>query len=97
MRPSSEFANTLAAPMASEIDELAQRSESLEQRIFSLNESYEILKKREVELVEWRWVLREAGGFFDRVRMRYCTDRISWRLTNVAGSWTHGRNSAVVR
>ncbi len=26
----------------------------------------ETLKKREVELTEWRWVLREAGGFFDR-------------------------------
>lgn len=68
MRPSSEFSNTLAAPMASEIDELAERSESLEQRVASLNESYETLQKREIELIEWRWVLREAGGFFDRVR-----------------------------
>lgn len=58
-----------AAPSASEIDELAERSESLEQRITSLNDSYETLKKREVELTEWRWVLREAGGFFDRVRI----------------------------
>ena len=53
--------------MASEIDELAERSESLEQRVSSLNESYEALKRREVELIERRWVLREAGGFFDRV------------------------------
>lgn len=67
MRSSSEFSDTLAAPLASEIDELADRSESLEQRIVSLNDSYETLKKREVELTEWRWVLREAGGFFDRV------------------------------
>lgn len=67
MRPSSEFANILAAPSASEIDELAERSESLEQRIASLNDNYETLKKREVELTEWRWVLRETGGFFDRV------------------------------
>ncbi|RMJ24730.1 Vacuolar ATP synthase [Aspergillus sp. HF37] len=66
MRSSSEFADTLAAPLASEIDELAERSESLEQRVASLNDSYETLKKREVELTEWRWVLREAGGFFDR-------------------------------
>ncbi|RAL17529.1 H(+)-transporting V0 sector ATPase subunit a [Aspergillus homomorphus CBS 101889] len=66
MRSSSEFSDTLAAPLASEIDELAERSESLEQRIASLNDSYETLKKREVELTEWRWVLREAGGFFDR-------------------------------
>ncbi|KAL1988752.1 hypothetical protein VTN96DRAFT_7636 [Rasamsonia emersonii] len=66
MRPSSEFANILAAPSAAEIDELAERSDSLEQRIASLNDSYETLKKREVELIEWRWVLREAGGFFDR-------------------------------
>lgn len=67
MRSSSDFSDTLAAPLASEIDELADRSESLEQRISSLNDSYETLKKREVELSEWRWVLREAGGFFDRV------------------------------
>ena len=60
-------ANTLAAPSASEIDELSERSQSLEKRIVSLNDSYETLKKREVELTEWRWVLREAGGFFDRV------------------------------
>ncbi|CAI7568549.1 hypothetical protein N7533_005749 [Penicillium manginii] len=66
MRPSNDFSDTLAAPLASEIDELAERSESLEQRIASLNDSYETLKKREVELAEWRWVLREAGGFFDR-------------------------------
>ncbi|KAJ9607331.1 H(+)-transporting V0 sector ATPase subunit a [Cladophialophora chaetospira] len=58
--------NMLAAPQASEIDELAERSESLEQRVSSLNDSYETLKKREVELTEWRWVLKEAGGFFDR-------------------------------
>ncbi|KAL3443049.1 V-type ATPase, V0 complex, 116kDa subunit family [Aspergillus insuetus] len=66
MRSSNEFSDTLAAPLASEIDELAERSESLEQRIASLNDSYETLKKREVELTEWRWVLRETGGFFDR-------------------------------
>ncbi|KAE8549277.1 hypothetical protein EYB25_007797 [Talaromyces marneffei] len=66
MRPSSEFGNTLAAPSSAEIDELAERSEGLEQRIVSLNDSYETLKKREMELIEWRWVLREAGGFFDR-------------------------------
>jgi hypothetical protein len=71
MRSSSEFSDTLAAPLASEIDELAERSESLEQRIASLNDSYETLKKREVELTEWRWVLREAGGFFDRVSTNF--------------------------
>ena len=58
--------DNLAAPSATEIDELADRSQSLEQRVSSLNDSYETLKKREVELTEWRWVLREAGGFFDR-------------------------------
>lgn len=68
MRSIYEFDNTLAAPSASEIDELSDRAQSLENRIASLNESYETLKKREVELTEWRWVLREAGGFFDRVR-----------------------------
>jgi V-type H+-transporting ATPase subunit a len=63
-----EFDNVLAAPSASEIDELADRSQSLENRISSLNESYETLKKREVELIEWRHVLIEAGSFFDRAR-----------------------------
>ena len=58
--------HTFAAPSAAEIDELADRSQSLEQRIASLNDSYETLKQREVELTEWRWVLRETGGFFDR-------------------------------
>ena len=67
-RPSTDFPDTLAAPFASEIDELTERSEGLEQRIVSLNDSYETLRKREVELIEWRWVLKEAGGFFDRVR-----------------------------
>jgi V-type H+-transporting ATPase subunit a len=69
----------LAAPSASEIDELSDRSQSLEQRVASLNDSYETLKKREVELTEWRWVLREAGGFFDRAHgnveeIRHSTD-----------------------
>lgn len=68
LRSIYEFSNTLAAPSATEIDELADRSQSLEQRIQSLNDSYETLKKRETELTEWRWVLREAGGFFDRAR-----------------------------
>lgn len=62
-----EFNNPFTSPSAAEIDELADNSQSLEQRISSLNESYETLKRREVELTEWRWVLREAGGFFDRV------------------------------
>ncbi|KAK7518683.1 vacuolar ATP synthase-like protein 98 kDa subunit [Phyllosticta citriasiana] len=68
MRSVYEFSNTLAAPSAVEIDELSDRCQSLESRIASLNDSYETLKKREVELTEWRWVLREAGGFFDRAR-----------------------------
>lgn len=58
--------DTLAPPTTTEIDELAERSQGLENRVFQLNDSYETLKKREVELTEWRWVLREAGGFFDR-------------------------------
>jgi len=68
MRSIYDFNNSVAAPSASEIDELADRSQGLEQRVKSLNESYETLKKRETELTEWRWVLREAGGFFDRAR-----------------------------
>lgn len=59
-------AEKLASPSTSEIDELAERSQKLEQRISALNDSYETLKKREGDLTEWRWVLREAGSFFDR-------------------------------
>ncbi|KAK2779919.1 H(+)-transporting V0 sector ATPase subunit a [Onygenales sp. PD_12] len=98
MRSSSEFSNTLAAPMASEIDELADRSESLEQRVASLNESYETLKKREVELIEWRWVLREAGGFFDRahghteeIRQSFDNDEAPL-LRDVEQQHTRGQN-----
>ncbi|KAG9974753.1 V0/A0 complex, 116-kDa subunit of ATPase, partial [Aureobasidium melanogenum] len=58
MRSMYEFGDRLAAPSASEIDELVDRSQTLEQRIQSLNDSYETLKKREMELTEWRWVLR---------------------------------------
>ncbi|MBE3043322.1 hypothetical protein IMZ48_12275, partial [Candidatus Bathyarchaeota archaeon] len=54
------------APTSADIDEVVERGQVLEQRISQLNESYETLKKREVELIEWRCVLREAGGFFDR-------------------------------
>ncbi|OAG12057.1 V0/A0 complex, 116-kDa subunit of ATPase [Paraphaeosphaeria sporulosa] len=68
MRSIYDFDNPFTSPSASEIDELADKSHQLEDRISSLNESYETLKKREVELTEWRWVLREAGGFFDRAR-----------------------------
>ncbi|KAM7184650.1 V-type proton ATPase subunit A [Naviculisporaceae sp. PSN 640] len=57
---------TLAPPTTTEIDDVAERAQSLEQRVSSLNDNYETLKKREVEFTEWRWVLREAGGFFDR-------------------------------
>ncbi|KAF2706289.1 vacuolar ATP synthase-like protein 98 kDa subunit [Pleomassaria siparia CBS 279.74] len=68
MRSIYDFNSPFTAPSASEIDELSDKSQSLEKRVLVLNDSYETLKKREVELTEWRWVLREAGGFFDRAR-----------------------------
>ncbi|SPO05678.1 probable vacuolar ATP synthase 98 kDa subunit [Cephalotrichum gorgonifer] len=58
--------DNLAIPTGADIDEVVERGQVLEQRISQLNESYETLKKREVELTEWRCVLREAGSFFDR-------------------------------
>lgn len=67
LQPLSSGPEALTLPSVSEIHELAERCETLEQRIASLNDSYETLKRREQELKEWRWVLREAGGFFDRV------------------------------
>ncbi|RKF76749.1 V-type proton ATPase subunit a [Golovinomyces cichoracearum] len=68
LRKADIDAEYLVASSASEIDEISDRSQNLEERIVSLNESYEILRKREIELSEWRWVLREAGGFFDRAQ-----------------------------
>ena len=56
----------ITSPTLLEIDDLAERSQALEARITELNESYETLKKREIEYLEWRHVLREAGRFFDR-------------------------------
>lgn len=86
----------LAAPSASEIDELSDKSESLEQRVASLNDSYETLKKREVELTEWRWVLTEAGGFFDRVgRLDHISSRLSLKLIGFQGPWQRRRDPPI--
>lgn len=88
MRSIYDFDNPFTSPSASEIDELADKSQSLENRISSLNESYETLKKREVELTEWRWVLREAGGFFDRVGLIGLGIWYEIVYLRVIGSWS---------
>jgi V-type H+-transporting ATPase subunit a len=62
---SSQPTDTLVASLTSEIDELTERIECLERQISSLSDSYETLMKRELELTEWRWVLSEAGSYFD--------------------------------
>ena len=67
----------LATPTTTDIDDVVERSQALEQRIQQLNESYETLKRREVELIEWRHVLKEAGGFFDRAHGDVDTIRAS--------------------
>ncbi|KAA6410781.1 MAG: V-type proton ATPase subunit A [Lasallia pustulata] len=100
IRPQNQLPNILAAPSASEIDELADRSESLEQRVASLNDSYETLKRREVELTEWRWVLREAGGFFDRAHVnvdeiRQSTDNDEAPLLQDVEQQPRGQNGDV--
>ncbi|KAH8662731.1 V-type ATPase 116kDa subunit family-domain-containing protein [Ilyonectria robusta] len=59
-------AERLASPSTLQIVEVAERSQKLEQRVSALNDSDETLRKRERDLIEWRWVLREAGSFFDR-------------------------------
>lgn len=66
VRPVPDNANLTAAPSSAEIDSLAERSQALEGRVFQLNDSHATLQTRWVELIEYRWVLREAGGFFDR-------------------------------
>ncbi|KAL9100345.1 MAG: hypothetical protein Q9163_004267 [Psora crenata] len=97
IRPQHEFSNILAAPSATEIDELADKSESLEQRVASLIDSYETLRKREVELTEWRWVLTEAGGFFDRAHgnveeIRQSTDNDEAPLLQDVEQQARGQN-----
>ncbi|KAL9610645.1 MAG: hypothetical protein Q9167_004654 [Letrouitia subvulpina] len=97
IRPQHEFSNILAAPSASEIDELAENCERLEQRVSSLYDSYETLKKREVELTEWRWVLTEAGGFFDRAHgnvdeIRQSTDNDEAPLLREVEQQSQGQN-----
>jgi V-type H+-transporting ATPase subunit a len=94
--------DTLAVPSASEIDELSERAQSLEQRVVSLNDSYETLKKREVELIEWRWVLKEAGGFFDRAHgnvdeIRASTDDDSPLLQDIEQRGHSGNGDAIER
>ncbi|KAF3923788.1 hypothetical protein AA313_de0206684 [Arthrobotrys entomopaga] len=65
VRPIPRNENVTAAPSAHEIDDLADRCDQLEKRVAELNESYETLQKRWVELIEWRAVLREAGSVFE--------------------------------
>ncbi|KOS20643.1 V-type proton ATPase subunit a [Escovopsis weberi] len=74
----------LASPSTSEVEELAERAQKLEQRIAALNESYETLRKREGDLTEWRWVLRKAGGFFDRAHGNVDEIRASSETTDDA-------------
>ncbi|KAK9466199.1 V-type ATPase, V0 complex, 116kDa subunit family [Lipomyces arxii] len=62
----SGYADVTAAPNSSEIDELSNRTEQLEERVTQLIESNERLLKKQVELFELRHVLVEAGAFFDR-------------------------------
>jgi V-type ATPase 116kDa subunit family len=98
MRSKHEFDNVLAAPLTSEIDELAKKSGALEQRISSLNENYETLKKRESELIEWRWVLREAGSFFDRVgSFNTVYNDTNGLAERIIGTWQRRRHTAISR
>lgn len=90
----------LASPSASEIDELVERSQKLEQQVSSLSDSYEALQELVVSLTEWRWVLREAGSFFDRTPSNMEGIRTSLRNDGVAllsDVGRHGTTSDVER
>ncbi|KAK6332747.1 H(+)-transporting V0 sector ATPase subunit a [Orbilia brochopaga] len=65
VRPIPRNQNVNTATSAHEIDDLADRCDQLEKRVSELNESYETLQRRWVELIEWRAVLREAGSVFE--------------------------------
>src|SRR5690606_31176223 len=57
--------NIAAAPTGNEVNDLANYFDGLEKRIAQLNDSYETLQKRWVELTEHRWVLLKSGAIFD--------------------------------
>ena len=61
---SSVSSDTLEASHQRSVS-LPNGTECLEQQKSSLNDSYETQMKRELELTEWRWVLSEAGSYFD--------------------------------
>ncbi|KAK9476658.1 V-type ATPase, V0 complex, 116kDa subunit family [Lipomyces japonicus] len=61
-----DHVNVSAAPHASEIDELANRANDLEERISQLMESNETLLSKQSELFEIRHVLITAGEIFDQ-------------------------------
>ncbi|EAA60178.1 hypothetical protein AN5083.2 [Aspergillus nidulans FGSC A4] len=61
----SEYSDTMADNLTLEIDELAEHIGCLEQQISFLNDTYETIMQRVLELTEWRWVLLEAGRYFD--------------------------------
>lgn len=65
LKPIPDSANVTAAPNANDINELSQRTEALEVTVNQLSDGYETLRKRWVELIEFRYVLRDAGNFFD--------------------------------
>lgn len=72
----------VAAASSQEIERIAERSAVMEGRISQLNSSYEELQKKWIELIEYRWVLREAGGFFDRAHTQ--VDEIRGRSSDEA-------------
>jgi V-type H+-transporting ATPase subunit a len=54
----------ISAPSAHELDELDSATARSEQRVAHLLQSKKMLERRRAELIEFRYVLREAGAFF---------------------------------
>ncbi|KAI8370412.1 V-type ATPase, V0 complex, 116kDa subunit family [Radiomyces spectabilis] len=65
------------APSAQEVDELEEKLKEHETRICEMNDSYESLQRRYLQLTELRHVLRETDAFFEQAGSRHDIVRTS--------------------
>ncbi|ODQ67053.1 putative vacuolar ATP synthase subunit [Nadsonia fulvescens var. elongata DSM 6958] len=72
------------APTSNDIDVLAERAQTLEERIIQLNESNNTILVRKKELLELRHVLLSSAKFFDKARSE--TSRLRRPSTNLVES-----------
>jgi hypothetical protein len=66
-RPLTTAAYRSRARSAQEVDDLEETLKEYEGRVSQMNDSYESLQRRYLQLTELRHVLRESSGFFEQV------------------------------